>query len=168
MARDIATPELCELLDVHRQTVQQWLNNGCPVVKRAKRGDKVGHLFNLKAVMEWREARAVTDAIGADHSLVSMDEARRRKAIADAALAELELAKAKGIVAPLDQFERALMHTFAEIKVNIRNIPHRVVTQLIGETDEIRFKEVMTAEVDQALEALSNFNLLGDYDDADE
>jgi phage terminase Nu1 subunit (DNA packaging protein) len=60
-------------------------------------------------------------------------ELKRRKLAAETAKVELELAKARGEVVPLRQLERALANTFAEVKTNLRSIPSRVATAIIGE-----------------------------------
>jgi phage terminase Nu1 subunit (DNA packaging protein) len=80
-----------------------------------------------------------------------INKARLRKLNADAARSELELATAKGQVAPIEQFERVWTNQCQLIQANMRRIPQRAVTQLIGETSERRFKEVLLSEIDMAL-----------------
>jgi phage terminase Nu1 subunit (DNA packaging protein) len=82
--------------------------------------------------------------------------------------AELDLAKAKGLVAPLDQIERNLARVFAEVRANMRNLPGVVVSQLIGETDERKFKQVMLREIDQVLEVLADADLTAEPEDGEE
>jgi hypothetical protein len=49
------------------------------------------------------------------------------------------------------------------------NVPQRVVVQLIGETDETRFKDVLRAELALALEATANADLvLADDEETEE
>jgi hypothetical protein len=49
------------------------------------------------------------------------------------------------------------------------NVPQRVVIQLLGETNETRFKEVLRAELTLALQAAAEADLtLADEDDAEE
>jgi phage terminase Nu1 subunit (DNA packaging protein) len=73
--------------------------------------------------------RAVADATGD----VQADEGelKRRKLAAETAKAELELAKARDQVAPLDQVERMVSKAFAQVRAGMRNIPGRTVTMLI-------------------------------------
>lgn len=44
------------------------------------------------------------------------------------------------------------------IQANMRRIPQRAVTQLIGETNERRFKEVLLTEIDLALRSAAEVN----------
>lgn len=82
-----------------------------------------------------------------------INKARLRKINADATMAELELAKARGEVAMIREFEGAWSARFGLIRVNMRGIPQRVVTSLVGETDERRIKAVLLAEIDMTLHA---------------
>lgn len=159
MSNIVGTNELAKILGVSTRSIREWANNGCPIEKRGRKGDGVGHQFKTSDVINWLKDRAASEAVGNNPDAQSAEDAKRRKLVADATLAELELAKAKGLIAPLDQIERVMANAFAEVKVNMRNIPHRVVMQLLGETDEVRFKEVLTSEIDQALTALAELEL---------
>jgi len=88
------------------------------------------------------------------------NELRLRHLAAQTSLAELELARAKGEVAPVDQMQRAMASAFAEVRANMRNVPARAVLMLIGETDKVRFKKVLMAEIDKALAALAEADLV--------
>lgn len=87
-----------------------------------------------------------------------INKARLRKLNADATRAELELAKERGEVAPVEEFERAWTNQCQMIQANMRRIPQRAVTQLIGETNERRFKEVLLTEIDLALRSAAEVN----------
>ncbi|WP_349568434.1 type IV toxin-antitoxin system AbiEi family antitoxin domain-containing protein [Azotobacter salinestris] len=76
---------------------------------------------------------------------------RVRKLRAEATMAELELAKAKGEVALIEEFEAVQRHSYGLIRVNMLNIPRRVVSLLAGESDERRITEVLTNEINQVL-----------------
>jgi phage terminase Nu1 subunit (DNA packaging protein) len=96
-----------------------------------------------------------------------LQKEKLRKLKAEATMAELELAKQRSEVAPLNQIERALERTFAVVRTNMRAIPSRVVTQIIGETSEQKLKSALTREIDLALTALAD-NLLNNNTLADE
>ncbi len=157
--------QLAALFGVSLPTVDNWVRAACPVVTRGGRG--VEWEFNTADLFEWRRQKAVQDATGEGPS----DDAQldRRKKHADVQRAELDLLKVKGLVAPIAEFERAQAKVFAELQVNILAVPQRMVTQLLGETNETRFKAVLRAELVQALEATATASItLDDEDDADE
>jgi phage terminase Nu1 subunit (DNA packaging protein) len=153
---------LADIFGVSLPTIDKWVRDSCPVVTRGGLGKKWA--FNTADVAEWKTQRDVAAATGdAD---TSEEELRLRKLQAETLMAELELAKARGLVAPIREFERAQSAVFAEIRTNCMNIPQRIVTQLLGETDEAVFKKKLRVEIIQALEAAANADLVLP-DDAD-
>lgn len=149
---------VADIFGVSINTIDGWVKSGCPVIQRGARG--VEWVFNSADVSRWLNGRAVDTANGG--VALNEKELRIRRLAAETALSELELAKAKALVAPLEQVERMATRAFAEVRANIRNVPGRVVSMLIGETDERRFKEVLAGELDQALEALASADLVDD------
>lgn len=164
MSRIVSRSKLAEMQDVSLPTVDKWVRDGCPVVKRGGRGKE--WQFDNAAVTNWRLDCKEQEAAGQ----MPTDEAelKRRKLAAETMLAELELAQAKKAVAPIDQVERMVSGAFAQVRAAVRNIPERTVAQLIGETDERRFKSVLLEEIDQTLEALAGGNLADALDEYDE
>lgn len=81
---------------------------------------------------------------------------RTRKMAADADLAELEFAKQKSLVAPIEQIEMAVGNSFALVRTNMLNIPERVSARIVGSTDERHVKGVLTEEIRQALIELAD------------
>lgn len=156
---------LSDIFGVALNTIDSWVKRGCPVVQKGGgRGQE--WQFNTADVGKWLRAEAATEAKGTKDA--TTEELARRKAQASTELAELELAKAKGEVAPIDQVMRAVSRAFAEVRAGMRNLPSRTVSQLIGETDERRFKSVMLAEIDEVLKSLADASLLEDYTDGDD
>ena len=162
--------ELADIFGVALTTVDNWNRKGCPVVQKGDKG--VAWQFNTKDVHEFLIAQKVDMATGDAPS--DFDDAKLRKLLAETELAELELAKAKEEVVELPVVETALASAFAEVQARLRNLPGRVLSALIGETNEQRFKEVLLAEIDESLEKLSTLDLTGlsdeddDEDDLDE
>lgn len=150
---------LADVFGVSLTTIDTWIKRGVPVVKRAAgKGD--AWEFNTLAVHQWLSDQAIENATGGN--LSDSEELKRRKLAAETLKAELELAKAKGEVAPIREFERAQASVFATLRTNIMNTPQRVVVQLLGETDETRFKDVLRAELTLALESTANADIVLD------
>ena len=150
-------------MDVSLPTIDRWVREGCPALQRGGRG--IEWKFNLPDVIAWwgeKQRLAAAGDSGGD-----IEEARRRKMTAEAALAELELSKAKGEVAPLREFERGHNKLMAIIRTNVMNVPSRAVLQLLGETDETVFKTRLRAELTLALEQSSEAELELDDEDTD-
>ncbi len=84
---------------------------------------------------------------------------RTRKLSAEATRAELQLAKERGEVALISEFERAQAARYAVIQRNVLNVAQRAVLQLLGETDEATFKQKLRAELTLALKQSSEAKL---------
>lgn len=156
--------ELAQAMGVSLPTVDRWVRDGAPVKVRGSKG--IPWEFELPAVVTWWGERQRQAAAGS--APTDAEDAKRRKACAEAELAELELAKAKGEVAPVRDFERAQAKIMAVIRQNVLNVPQRAVLKLLGETDEGAFKAKLRAELSMALEQSAQADIdLGDDDDED-
>ena len=163
MAIELNRSDLSAHMGVSLPTIDRWVKEGCPVVQRGRRG--VEWVFDLPEVIRWWGNRCVEAASGDSPS--DLAEIERRTALAKMQQAELTLAKAKGEVAPIREFERAQAKVFAEIRANIMNVPQRVVVQLLNESDETRFKQVLRSELTLALEAAANAELILENEEDD-
>jgi len=153
--------QTADFFGVAMTTIDDWVRRGCPVVERGGRGRP--WKFNTAGVHGWRLDDIRNEAAGVQTA--SADELKRRKLEAETEMAELELAKAKELVAPIEQIERALAKAFGEVRANLRNVlPGRAARRLVGETKQSRIKIVLLEEVDQALEALADDELINETD----
>lgn len=147
--------ELAKHMGVSVVTIDAWRDDGMPVDVRGDRG--VAWQFDLAEVIKWRIDRA-KDAAQSD-APDDLQQIEKRTAAAKMLKAELELAQARGDVAPIREFERAQAKAFAEVRANVMNVPQRVVIQLLGETNETRFKQVLRDELTLALQAAAEAEL---------
>ncbi|RKR02603.1 phage terminase Nu1 subunit (DNA packaging protein) [Kushneria sinocarnis] len=165
--RAVNRDELAEVFGVSLNTVTSWIRSGCPFEQQGRQGKP--WRFNTRDVSEWLREQARADAASAD----TLDEnlLKLRKLAAEAEQAEFDLAVARGKVAPIEEFERARALENATVRANVMNVSDRVVTQLLGETDEGRFKEILRAELIAALETSADAEIdleeEADDDDAD-
>lgn len=153
---------LSDVFGVALTTVDSWVRQRCPVVARGH-GKGQEWQFNTAQISRWLQDKAAEDA--ANDEPDDIEKLRCRKMLADAQLAELELAERKGEVALVAEFERAQAMIFGVIRSNILNVPQRAVLQLLGETDERAFKEKLRAELVLALDTASSADLEDDEDD---
>lgn len=155
---------IAEAMGVSLPTIDRWVKEGMPVVQRGGRG--VEWVFDSADVIRWHVDRRVSQAAG--DAPTDLEEIEKRTATAKMLQAELDLAKKRGEVAAIRDFERAQAKAFAEIRTNVMNVPQRVVLQLIGCTDETEFKTKLRAELTLALQAAAEADLtLPDEEDAD-
>ncbi|CAP43228.1 terminase small subunit [Bordetella petrii] len=100
--------------------------------------------------------RALIDDAAGTGSVLQRERTRLVRAQADEA--ELRLAEAKKLVAPIEQYAEVWAHRCGIIRANMLNVPGRVVSQLLGENDESRFKATLRAEIIEALKASADPN----------
>jgi len=158
---------LADHMGVSVPTVDRFVKEGCPIVQRGGRG--VEHVFDLADLIKWYAERRA-NAVSAQGVMGDLETEKTRLVKAQADKAEIDLAKTRGELASIQDFERAEATVFAQIRQNVLNVPQRVVTQLIGETCERTFKEKLRAELCLALEAsaTSEIDINGDYIEDDE
>lgn len=141
---------IAKLLMLSERRVQQLTKEG--VLPRSERGR-----YELAPVVQGYIRFLQERTIGGGNSGpidYQVEKARLTKAQADTA--EIELAQARREVVSVAQVERTLSSLFAEVRANLRNVPARVVSSLIGTTDEREFKAVLLREIDLTLEALAD------------
>jgi phage terminase Nu1 subunit (DNA packaging protein) len=155
MSRIVSRATLASLQGVSLPTIDAWVRAGCPVVTRGGRGKE--WKFDTAQVTEWRIDRKVAEATGAEKADTEEPE-----------LAELDVARERAQVVSVEQLQRNLGNLFAEISINLRNIPGRVCASLVGLTDERRIKEIILGEIDQTLNALADSDVLIESSDDDE
>lgn len=152
------------MFGVSMPTIDAWVRNGLPAVTRG--GPGVQWVFDTAEVARWTRDRAVAEAGGGEDT--DEDQIERRTKRAKMLEAELSLAIARKQVAPIREFERASAAMDAAIRANVMNVPARAVLQLLGETDETRFKQVLRAELVIALETAASTDLSPEDEDGDE
>lgn len=112
--------ELSQLWGVALNTVKAWVRRGCPVVSRGGRGRE--WQFDTAAVAQWREEQAAAAAVG-DTSAMDLDEARRRKEAALAAMAELDLAKRRGEVVDVEAIADIVGEEYTRLRARLLALP---------------------------------------------
>lgn len=156
--------DLAAHMGVTTVTIDNWRRDGMPVLVKGSRG--VEWQFDLAEVIKWRLDKARAEAAGdAPDDLAQIE---KRTAQAKMLTAELELAKKRGEVAPIRDFERAQAKVFAQIRANVMNVPQRCVIQLLGETDEATFKEKLRKELTLALQAAADADVTLEDEEDDE
>lgn len=147
-------------MGVSVSTLDRWVREGCPVAQRGSRG--IEWAFELAAVVKWQVERIRAEEDGQTRDLVDI-ELRTKRAVM--LKAELDLAKAKGEVASIREFELVQAKAMAAVRTRIMNVPQRVAMLLLGETNETTFKARLADELRLALESASESDLTIDEDD---
>lgn len=94
----------------------------------------------------------------------TLDEARTRKAIAEAELAEMEVGKARGELVSIEDYEKALGRVLDRLMARLRSLPVRLAH--LGDTAEVAIE----VEVERVVKELHNFDddVLDEPDELDQ
>lgn len=144
---------IAKLLLLSERRVQQLTKEG--VIPKAERGR-----YELAPAVQGYIRFLQERSLRSDSSPIDYHAEKARLTKAQADIAEAEAAKARGEVAPVAQIERAWANFCAETRVRARNIPERVVSSLIGCTDERTIKELLLREIDQVLTDMADADAL--------
>lgn len=154
--------ELAGFMGVTRQTATAWLNDGMPYVQKADRGNAIPWVFDTADVRIWREKIAqekieqkyrskITEAGEMD-----IEEAKRREAVAKAQLAEIDLAKERGLLVNIDDMLREMGRALANARAQLLSIPNRVAGTLAFK-DEKEITQILEEENNTILEELNKY-----------
>jgi len=111
-------------------------------------------VFNTADVLEWREAQAVERVSSGVTPSANIDAARHRKLIAEAELAEIELAKARGALIPISDATRILSSTLTAVRAKLLAIPTKLAARIAIETSEAACRALVAEAVNEALDEL--------------
>jgi len=135
---EIPSAEAAKRLCVTQQALGMWTNRpGAPV-----RRDGTRVWVRWPEFMRWREQELVRVAV-ADANPGDLDTARTRKANAEAELAEIDVAKARGEVVSVADYEAALARVLDRLTARLRAMPVRLAhlgteAELAAETEAER------------------------------
>lgn len=159
MARIVNKAGLAEFLGVSLSTIDGLLRQGIPTVQRGSKGAE--YQFDTADVVRWRVESAVKDAAGLRDS-VDLDEARRRKLAAEAALAELDLSIRRGDAVSLNDTAAAWEGMAVAFRNKMLGLPAKLAPVLVAETDLATARGTLEREVHEALEELSSYEPVRD------
>lgn len=153
---------IAKLLMLSERRVQQLTSAG--IIPRAERGR-----YELApAVQGYIKFLQERSHGGGQQGPADYHAEKARLTRTQADIAEIDLAKARREVASVKQIERNLSNVFAEVRTNLRNIPDRVVSAMIGMTDERKFKGRLLEEIDLVLEALASSDVFVEPEEAEQ
>jgi len=132
-------------------TVKSWVSAGCPCVSQGGHGK--AWKFDLPDVLAWRE-----DQLSARVQSEDLAEARRRRATAEASLAELQLAREQGTLVAADEVQHFWGTMVATMRARLLAIPTKCAAQAAASTPAGAC-ETISAAINEALTELADNGL---------
>ena len=148
--------ELARLFDVSLPTVDSWRRRGLPVEQGGGRGRPMR--FSLPAAIAWRlEQEAGEDDRDA---VVSFEEARTAKMVAEAELARIELQKRRGEVVELDVVAELAEAAFGVVRQRVLGLASKVAAQVATAGSAAKARGILEREAREILDELADGNEL--------
>lgn len=127
--------QVAECFGCSLPTVDTWRDEGCPVLGGGGKGVAVD--FDSAAVHAWLVKKAKSNRRtrgnrfgegddGPAEGEITIEEAKRRHEVAKAKTAELELAEAMGLLAPVEVFAKVVADQVANARARLLAIPSKL------------------------------------------
>lgn len=149
--KSVNKADLAQLMGVSTITIGQWVGKGCPYVQKGGPGKT--WVFDVPEVVGWREEQVALQAVGDTKSL-DIDEARRRKIAAEAALTELDLSKRRGELVEVEEVAQTVGDDYANLRAKLLSLPVKLAPQAAAITDVTELQSLAESLVHEALEEL--------------
>ena len=139
---------LSELLSVSSRTVRDLADKG--VLEKQGHG-KYDVKASVPAYIKYKIDLAIESFAKGD---IDYAEARRRKELAQAQLAELDLSEKEGELIKVETVENEAFIAGKKVKDGLSNIPDRIAPLLAAESDKNEIYRMLNSEINQVLEGL--------------
>ncbi len=145
---------LAQLCGVTLPTIDAWVRKDCPVVERGGTGKE--WRFDSAAVMDWRIAKAVEQAVagmGGDKAggAISKDAADTRRAIAMAIKAEVEADEALKAVVYRHEVEADIAAFCQTLRIGLGNASAKIAGRATSMTNAAEIEDLCHAETEPLL-----------------
>lgn len=119
--------ETAKTFGISAVTLDAWVSAGCPFVERGSKGKE--WKFDSAAVFRWREQRVAEAAIG-DGAAMDLNEAKRRKTVAEAMLLEIERDIKLKTVVLVDDVVAIIAKEYSLVRNRLLCIPSKLAVRL--------------------------------------
>lgn len=154
--------ELCQIMGISSPTIDNWEKRGMPVQKKGGKG--VANEYNTAEVIKWW---ASDEASPGASRATGEEAAKERKLTAEAGLAEIKLAEARGEVVPTDKAVKGFAKMTAAVRAKMLAIPTKLAPVVAVTTDIEMARAAIEEAVREALSELADGVVTVDEDSAD-
>lgn len=158
--KQVNAKELADILGMTRHTVVEYATKrGMPYVQAADRNAGTPWLFDTAQIFDWHREQAIQESLqysgvasGPDE--IPKEEADRRKAVAQAALAEVELDEVKRTVVKVDDVAGIVAAEYAEVRSVLMNVPAKVAPTCAAYTKATEIQDEIERAIADALDGM--------------
>ncbi len=152
--RTLNRTELATFHGVSQPTVDEWIRRGCPAIARGNKGK--AWKFDSAAVINWRLEEAKIDAkagISDPSGVMSKEEADRRRAVALARSAEIEVDERLKSVALVSDVKADLTDFCTSLHTGLGNASNKIAGRAASMTSAPEIEDLCHAELNRAFES---------------
>lgn len=146
-----------EVFGVSPEAVRRWIVTGAPYISKPGRAGR-GYKVDIGALADWRIEREREKVLGAVEA-VNIDEARRRKAAAEAGLAEHDLAIKRREAVSVEDAVAALDGAIGSCRARLLGLGANLGPRVAMESNPAACRELVDAAVSDAIGALSELDI---------
>jgi phage terminase Nu1 subunit (DNA packaging protein) len=151
--RYVNKEEIAFLLDVETRTITNYIKRHAEFPSRVSGNNRT---FPVKRCLQWQRDRLIADAVAdmAQPAPTNIIDAESRKAIADAELAELKLARLRGDVVAVQAAAKEVRDAFTRVRARLLSTPGEYGSQILHIDQMPRAVFVLRQLVDTVLAEL--------------
>ena len=154
MPLEVNRTEIARVLGVTPPTVTDWVAKGMPVVQQGARG--VPWVFGVAECVRWMVDYQIAQATESSKD-VGLEEAERRRTIADARLKEIKLSQELRKVVKVEDVARVWEGRIVASRETFLAIAARLAPELVGEDDHQAIEARIEEEIEGALRELAQW-----------
>lgn len=165
----IRASELARMFGVTSATISNWRKVGMPVHRKENDRDymfdsaacfhwRINHEYKLAGEIFQKELNSKTEAVVEEiEGEMSFTEAKTRREVANALMAELELAKALEQVANIDDLMDNFTDALVEVRAKIVSQSNRL-SGILAHQESDAVRDILDKDSTETLEALSAYS----------
>lgn len=146
----VSQAELANVLGIARETVRMWTIEGMPRLDSGQ--------YDMRVCVQW----AKTHRWERQDDAEPIELSRARKEAAEAAMAELRLAKEQGRLMTLEDYERFCLETFGQLKAHLLTLPARAAPDFVGLGSQKESRELLREHIRDLMRRLERWDDDGD------
>lgn len=150
--------QIADALAVHLTTIDDWLRKGMPFVKKPSGKGGASWKIDLSQAVQWLRNEERRKALG-EFSQIDEFEARRRKMVAEAALAEYELAERQRSMIRVEDAGRLLNAQISACRAKLLGLGPKLAPMVAGELSIPECESIISSTVHETLADLSQLDL---------
>lgn len=157
MSQELNRSAAIRALGVTRKEFDMWIGEGMPFVDN---GSPQKHRYVIAEIFDWHRKHTAKQFAGSgrvEQFTMSAAEAKRRKEVANALSAELNLAKEREQLVVIDDLMRQFTEALTTVRAGLVSMPSRLAGSLSHKSDS-EISEELEHEVKDLLEHLSEYN----------